>query len=498
MKEALQYSGKTSPKILLVDDKKENILAIQKTLNGLDVETVVADNGNDALKHTLNHEFALALLDVQMPGMDGYELAELLRSDELTSDIPIIFISAIFTDKLNIFKGYEKGAFSFITKPFEPLELINKVRFFVEKYHTTKAFNESRVRFMTLYNSSPDMLISVDIEKETIVECNNTFCKNTGYTKNEVIGKTVYFFYSHHSVEKVKKAFAVFKKQGAVENIELSLKHKSGELIEVLFNATGIKDLDGKIIQSNTSLRDISELKKAKKKLEAALEELKRTNKDLETFVYLTSHDLQEPMLTVKSFINLIEEEYSVQLDDEGRNYLKYCSQAADRLKELITCLLNYLRIGQQKNIECIDINSIMNEVILELSSQINQVSAKVIYNNLPQINTCRNDIKLLFKNLVENAIKYRKEGTSPNINITAEEKETGWEFLVADNGIGINKKYFDKAFQMFQQLHERGKYEGLGVGLTTCKKIVEHYGGKIWVESVENEYSKFYFTLPF
>src|ERR1044072_6061462 len=132
----------TKPKILIVDDKSENLVALETVLRDLDIELVKASNGNDALKATLRHDFALALLDIQMPDMDGYELAGILREEDKTARLPFIFISAVYTDNLNVFKGYEKGAFSFITKPFQPEILINKVKFFIEKHQQEVALYE--------------------------------------------------------------------------------------------------------------------------------------------------------------------------------------------------------------------------------------------------------------------------------------------------------------------------------------------------------------------
>ncbi|MBD3638101.1 MAG: response regulator [Crocinitomicaceae bacterium] len=496
-KEALEYSGKKPPKILMVDDKPANLVALRKVLAPIEAELFEAEDGNEALKLTLEHEFALALLDVQMPGMDGYELAEIMRTDPHTTDIPIIFISAIFTDKLNIFKGYEKGAFSFITKPFEPVELLNKVKFFVEKYHTRKAFEISQMRYKDLYNKSPDMLISVDVETAVIMECNETLLRTTGFNKDEIIGKTIFDLYHKDHVDKAKQALEEFKKKGRLKNIELAISNKDGEKLEVLLNAEGITDLKGQVIKSNSSLRDISELKKTRKKLEKALHDLERHTEELENFVYVTSHDLQEPMLTVLSFIQLLEDEYGESLDKDAKDYIHYCVQAAARMRELITCLLDYLRIGHDDTTEDIHLKDVINEVLDELQGSIKEAKAKIKLEGLPQLTANSDDIKRLFHNLISNAIKFKKPNVDPIIEVKAQDDGDWWEFSVKDNGIGIEEKQFKKVFQMFKQLHKRGEYKGMGVGMAICKKIVEYYGGTIWVESQEGEGTVFYFKLP-
>ncbi|MEN7546278.1 ATP-binding protein [Rapidithrix thailandica] len=495
MKE-ISYTDKRHPKLLLVDDKPENLLVLQKVLTELEVELITATSGNEALKHTLNHEFALALLDVQMPQMDGYELAEILREEESTYELPIIFISAIYTDRLNVFKGFEKGAFSFITKPFEPPELLNKVRFFIEKFHMEKAFQESRAKYMELYNSSPDMLISLDMETTFITECNDTLLKNTGYLRTEIIGKSIFDIYHPDCLQEAQQAFRNFAQSGKVENIELILKMKDGAKLNVLFNATGMRDVHGKIIHSNTSLRNITELKSARIRLEKTLKELQRSNDELENFVYLTSHDLQEPMLSVISFIELFKKEYEQQFDENAEKYLQYTLESANRMKELITCLLDYLRIGREKIIDPIDLPNVLNDVLEELQPSIQLNRAEILMDELPQITGCEEEIRHLFQNLISNAIKFKKKDQKPIIRIFSKEEELNWVFCVEDNGIGISQQHFHKAFSIFKQLHKRGVYEGMGVGLAICKKIIEEHGGKIWVESLENQGSKFYFTI--
>lgn len=494
----IEYPGRHKPKLLLVDDKPENLVALEKVLRNVDADLVMATSGNEALKHMLNHEFALALLDVQMPGMDGYELAELMRSEENTADIPIIFISAIYTDRLNVFKGYEKGAFSFITKPFEPIALFNKVSFFINRYHTEKAFDDSRARYMDLYNTSPDMLVSIDMHTHKIIECNQTTLWNTGYEKSEVINMPVFDFIHAGYLDAARTAFESFGRTGKIENIELAIQKKEGGVIDVLLNATTVHDMHGEKMHINSSFRDISELKRARLDLEKTLNDLQRSNNELENFVYLTSHDLQEPMITVMSFINLLEEEHGERLGEEAHNYIHYCVVAANRMRELITCTLNYLKIGSDKTLEKLDVRKMIHEVLEELQASVQNSKAVVnIQSDMPELVTNKNELKHLFQNFISNAIKFRKPDAVPVIDITSRIENGFVEFRVKDNGIGIKPNHFHKVFSIFKQLHEHGKYEGIGAGMAIAKKIVEHNGGKIWLESEVNEGTSFYFTLP-
>lgn len=493
----ISYSGKVKPKILMVDDKPENLLSLEKVLADFDVELIRANSGNEALKLTLHHDFALALLDIQMPEMDGYELAEILRDDEKTTNIPIIFISAIFTNKLNIFNGYEKGAFSFITKPFEPIELQNKVSFFIEKYHAEKAFEDSQKKYLKLYNSSPDMLFSVNAKNGLITGCNKTLLDISEFDQSELMNRSMHELFEPSSSDKVKNAFQELKESGSIENLELVLIEKNGTKLDVLLNASLIDDNGLDEAQFNCSLRDITELKNARNQLLNALEELKLNNKELEKFIYLTSHDLQEPMLTVLSFVGLLQEEFNDKLDDTAKEYIQYSVIAANRMKELITSLLDYLRIGHKVNVQELDLNEVLEKVIEEMQVSIQNSKTIIQSAKLPAIKGVESEMKNLFHNFISNAIKFSKNDVSPIIKIEVEDKGEFLDFSIKDNGIGINEKQFEKVFQLFKQAHERGKYEGMGVGMAVCKKIIELNGGTINIESEEGVGTTFKFTLP-
>jgi PAS domain S-box-containing protein len=485
------------PKILMVDDKEANLIALKKVLKNENAELILASNGNDALQLMLKHEFALALLDVQMPDMDGYELAEIMRSDDSTASIPIIFISAIYTNKLNIFKGFEMGAFSFITKPFEPIELLNKVHFFLEKFITEKAYDESRNKYMDLYNNSPDMLISVNVETSIIKGCNKTLLINTGYDHDELIGKSVYILYSDNSIETAKLFFKEFKTTGKSLKTTLNIKTKHGVSLDVLIKTEEIKDLNDDRIICNTSLSDISELNKIKIELQKTLADLEKYNEELKSFVYLTSHDLQEPLVTVHSFLNIIKSEYEDVLNDTGKEYIQFAMTAADRMKQMVTALLEYLRLGQTHTTANIDFNVLLKNVLTQVGGSIQKTNAKFIIDELPTILINEEEMEHLFQNLISNAIKFKKPTVNPIINISVKDTGEFWEFSVSDNGIGIEEKQYGKLFKMFRQLHQRGEYAGIGVGLPICKKIVEKNGGEIWVESEVNRGTKFMFTIP-
>jgi light-regulated signal transduction histidine kinase (bacteriophytochrome) len=247
------------------------------------------------------------------------------------------------------------------------------------------------------------------------------------------------------------------------------------------------KRLQTQIMEANVNLE---------KKVLQRTAELESKNKELEQFAYVASHDLQEPLRTTTSFVELIRKQYYGKLDTTANKYIDYIIQASDRMKTLIKDLLDYSRIGREKKFEQVDCNVILDEVLADLTRVIKENKAEVKAGTLPVVNGFSTELKLLFQNLISNSIKFRKPETAPVIEITSRKENGHWLFSFSDNGIGIDKQYQQRIFIIFQRLHNRSVYEGSGIGLAHCKKIVELHGGKIWVESKAGEGSTFYFTI--
>ena len=226
-------------------------------------------------------------------------------------------------------------------------------------------------------------------------------------------------------------------------------------------------------------------------------EELKRSNVELEQFAYIASHDLQEPLRTTSSFVELLQKQYQQgKIDDKSDKYFNYILEASDRMKLLIKNLLDYSRIGNKKELEQVDCNKTLQEVLADLGVAINDANADIQHHSLPVISGYSTEIKQLFQNLIINAVKFQKKGVAPRIKISVQKVKDSWQFAFEDNGIGIEKQNSEKIFNIFQRLHSRAEYEGSGIGLSHCKKIVELHKGKIWVESVPGEGSTFHFTI--
>ncbi len=248
------------------------------------------------------------------------------------------------------------------------------------------------------------------------------------------------------------------------------------------------------IVMSNIGEAYLYEQKRV---IEKQKQEQELLNKELENFVYIASHDLQEPLNTVTSFTNLLEEEYGNQFSDDARECLSFIKASSSRMTELITALLEYSKVGRSKEFQLMPLEAIVGEVLEDLKGRIVQTSAKVqIIGTLPVLPVSHIAMKLLFQNLLGNAIKFHRKGIPPIVTITAEQEGGRWHFVVEDNGIGIEDKNKDKIFVIFRRLHHSSEYEGTGIGLAHCKKIVELHGGEIWVESIPGQGSKFHFAL--
>jgi Bacteriophytochrome (light-regulated signal transduction histidine kinase) len=224
--------------------------------------------------------------------------------------------------------------------------------------------------------------------------------------------------------------------------------------------------------------------------------DLAASNAQLEQFAFFASHDLQEPLNTTSGFVKLLKQKYAGRLDQEADQYLNYIDQSSTRMKALITELLEWSRIGWKKELAPVDCNHLLQEVLADLNDIISRNAAVVKAGQLPVLHAYAIELKLLFQNLVTNAIKFRQQDRAPEIWIAAEKKEGCWQFSFTDNGIGIDPQFHEKIFGLFKRLHNRTQYQGSGIGLAHCKKIAELHGGKIWVESELGKGSSFCFTV--
>lgn len=244
--------------------------------------------------------------------------------------------------------------------------------------------------------------------------------------------------------------------------------------------------------------REISERKRVEEERERLLADLSRSNRELEQFAHVASHDLQEPLRMVASYVQLLEKKYKGRLDEKADSYIHYAVDGAVRMQKLIEGLLAYSRIARKgAEFRPVDMNDVYDEAASNLASSIEESRAVVSSDRLPMVSGDETQLVQLMQNLIGNGIKYRKADLPPRVHVSAKREGRAWVFSVSDNGIGIEKKHYDRIFLIFQRLHTREEYPGTGIGLSLCKRIVERHHGRIWVESVPGEGTIFYFSLP-
>ena len=256
-------------------------------------------------------------------------------------------------------------------------------------------------------------------------------------------------------------------------------------MIGAMSNITEQKNHEAQLIALNESLQCYAK-------------ELERSNEELEQFAFITSHDLQEPLRMVSSFMDQLKRKYEDKLDDKALQYIEFATNGSKRMKQIILDLLEYSRAGRPTDlIEKVDINEIITDFKLLRGKIIDEKSATITHDNIPVIKTYKTGITQVFHSLLDNAIKYSKKEEAPNIKITCKEENDKWIFAVKDNGIGIDPRFFSKIFIIFQRLHNREEYEGTGIGLSIVKRHIDFLGGKIWVESELEKGTTFYFEIP-
>ncbi|NTU41600.1 MAG: PAS domain-containing protein [Nitrospirales bacterium] len=258
-----------------------------------------------------------------------------------------------------------------------------------------------------------------------------------------------------------------------------------------------ILDGNGDVAMVTEYCLDITERKIAEKNLRKTLDDLETSNKELQQFAYVASHDLQEPLRMISSYTQLLEKRYKDKLDADGLEFISYAVDGAVRMQRLINDLLDYSRVGtREQPFEIVYTELILTQVLQNLSMVIEENNVAITHENLPSVMGDLFQLRQLFQNLITNAIKFKAE-EPPQIHISAVKREKDWLFSFRDNGIGIDPRYRERIFLIFQRLHTREVYPGTGIGLAICKKIVERHGGSIWVESEPGKGATFHFTIP-
>lgn len=381
-------------------------------------------------------------------------------------------------------------------------------------------------------NSMSDMLLvlSLNHNKLFIERVNRAVLNCLSYETQQIVGHPIETFLIHEELFDQNSYAYNLLRAGQLKDFEAEFLTKSGEKVLISLSSAPLAASRGgaHIVAIVRDIREMKHLQEREKaliqqtaeieknraheletknqelnKINEALEnktgELTRSNQELEQFAYVSSHDLQEPLRMVSSYMRLLEQEYKGKLGEEADKYIHFAVDGAFRMQALINDLLSYSRVSSKgKPFLLVDLNELIQEVLGDLKLAIDENQAKIIHTqSLPALMVDKTQIRQVFQNLIGNALKFKGD-TAPIINIAVESKDDNWLFSVRDNGIGFEaSKYKERIFVIFQRLHTRKEYPGTGIGLSVCKKIVERHGGKIWVDSEVGKGSTFYFTLP-
>jgi two-component system sensor histidine kinase/response regulator len=369
--------------ILIVDDLPANLEVVGRHLERHGYCAVVAQGGEEGIERAELVRPSLILLDVLMPGLDGFETCRRLKERESTREIPVIFMTAL-TDTADKLTGFEVGAVDYVTKPIDGAEVLARIG-------------------------------------------------------------------THLTLDSLRR-------QLQTQNVQLQ-------------HEIGVREEVQRALQSS--------------------------NAELEQLAYVASHDMQEPLRMVASYLQLVAQRYQGKLDADADEFIGFAVDGAKRMQALINDLLSYSRVGTKaRPLAPTNCEATVATAISDLSVAIREIGARITHGPLPVVMADAMQLTQLFQNLLGNAIKFRG-AEPPRVHIDAEPVGADWCFSVRDNGIGIAPEYFERIFVLFQRLHGRREYSGTGIGLALCKKIVERHGGRIWVESTPGAGSVFRFTIP-
>ncbi|MGA2027938.1 MAG: response regulator [Syntrophobacteraceae bacterium] len=449
------------PEILIVEDSPTQAMELEFILKQNGYRTSVAENGREAMAWLGRKTPAMVISDIVMPELDGYELCRAIRENEKLRGIPVILLSFL-SDSSDILNGLESGASNFIVKPYNADHLIQYIRKELSRESCAEA--ERLQTPVTIEYAGKEYLIASNPRQilEILLATYGTAIRN-----NEELIK------------------AETELQMLNEDLENKVRERTAALTAQIAERRRVEE----------------ELRKKSEKLTAYSAKLEQSNRDLQDFAFIASHDLQEPVRKIQTFVDRIKAQYDESLDERGRDYLDRVRRSARRMQDLILSLLKYSRLASSS--ECfflqVDLTQSVEEALADLKVLREDSGAQIEVGTLPTVEADPVQMRQLFQNLLGNALKYRGEKT-PVIRIYAGpgECEGFHEIRVEDNGIGFDQCYLHKIFKPFQRLHTKNSpYEGTGMGLAICRRIVERHGGSITARSKIKSGAVFVVRLP-
>lgn len=516
--------------ILIVDDRPENIFALRSILELNEFKVDTAESGEEALKKVLNNDYSLIILDVQMPEMDGFEVAEIVRGYSKSKDTPIIFLSAISKEKKFITKGYAAGAIDYITKPVDPDILLMKVK-------STYELSEQRMELKRIQNS---LLHEIETRKKAESQLETTM--EQLQMVMETLPQITFTASREGDIEFVNSAWYEYSSsvkdfpethpddasvcQDWKECLATGEEFiKTVRLVKPSDRSFRYYELhvmpvrrDQQIVKWVGAFTDIHNQKEQNEVLEKKVDERTReltfknrelevSNNELQQFAWVISHDLKEPIRKIMTFADLIGNKYFNDNADARRDFERIIS-SADRMSTLIKDLLDFSRISVPARFEETPLDMIVDEVLYDFEDQMQRTGAKITKTELPSVEAVPSQMRQVFQNLVSNSLKFVEPGKKPQISITHDfvsdltdaEPDSKGSYLrirFEDNGIGFDEQYLDKIFMVFQRLNHDKSYEGTGIGLSIAKKSIEKHHGTITANSAPGKGTRFTIILP-
>jgi PAS domain S-box-containing protein len=346
-----------------------------------------------------------------------------------------------------------------------------------------------------IVQSSHDAIISKD-KNGIIISWNPAAEELYGYTAEQAIGRHISLIFPPERGSELEDLMARLGGFEGTQRVETERLTGNGERIEVEVRISPIRNSRGELLGASSTAHDIGERKRIEREFARWRDDLAKSNAELERFAYVASHDLQEPLRMVASFVQLLAQRYKGKLDSDADEFIAYAADGANRMKTMIADLLKYSRAGRSDDFTAFNSEVALYHALANLQFAIQETGATVTCGEMPDLRGIESQIAELFQNLIGNALKFHGD-QPPRIQVSARRAGSAWEFSVTDNGIGIAPEYQEKIFEMFRRLHGREKYPGTGIGLTVCRKIVLHHGGQISVESQPGKGATFRFTLP-
>jgi PAS domain S-box-containing protein len=533
-----KLNGKVN--ILLVDDRKDKLLALGAVLAPLGQNLVEAHSGKEALRLLLKNEFAVILMDVSMPTMDGFETAALIRKRPSSEHTPIIFVTSIGNSPNQMYQGYSLGAVDYILTPIVPEVLRAKVGVFVELWRKTEHIKQQAERLREVEEAEHRRLLAEAedrIETETkrnrfftlaldmlgigdfdghLLQVNSAWEKVLGYTEEELKGVQPDKLVHPQDLAVIVERVQILKKGLPVEYFEVRCKHKDGsyrwigwtaapfpaEQLIYIFgrNVTARKQAEDKILHLNGEL-------------ENRIAALTEVNRELETFNYSISHDLRAPLRSMSGFAQALMDGDASRLGAQEADYVRRIANSARRMDTLLQDLLEYSRVARASMPPTnVNLDALVAEIVSLREREIEQAKARIeVKSPLGVVTAHQPTVQQILANLIDNGLKFVSKGKDPHLSIWTEpvsvnshgsndgnnSNGSALRIWVEDNGIGIEKEFHEKIFGLFERLHPSHAFPGTGLGLAIVRKGVERMGGRVGLESQPDHGTRFWVELP-